>query len=79
MANGAKQKVQVGFRDLSAGAAARIEIAVPHGLPREELISVLTRLLPDLAKLRPRGCGRCISGADIHIRERFEEILTFEA
>jgi hypothetical protein len=73
-----KRQIHVGFRDADAAGAARLEIAVPQGTTRADLGEVLKHALPQIEKLRPRGCLSCISGLDINIRERFEHVLTFE-
>lgn len=77
MKNGKKQVV-IGFREATAGSAARIDIEVPSGVARADLAKILVKVIPDLEKLRPRGCTTCLSGLDINIRERFEHVLTLE-
>lgn len=72
-------KVQVGFRESTAGAPARLEITVPVGTVRADLDDILRRVIPNLEKLRPRGCLSCLSGLDINIREQFEHILVIDA
>lgn len=78
MANG-KGKVQIGFREASAGGNAQVEIAVAAGTTRADLKGILAKVLPSIEKLRPRGCLSCLSGLDIHIREQYEQILTLDA
>ncbi len=80
MANGkGKGKVQIGFRDATALSNARVEIAVAAGTTRAELKDILQKVLPNIEKLRPRGCLACLSGLDINIREQFEQVLTLDA
>jgi hypothetical protein len=73
-----KKQVQVGFREAEGGGPARLEIAVPEGTTRADLGGVLQRVIPNIEKLRPRGCLACLSGLDINIRERFENVLTLD-
>jgi len=74
-----KKQIQIGFRELTAATPGRVEISVPAGTSRADLSKFIAQIGPNLEKLRPRGCQACLSGFDIHIRERFEDILTFEA
>lgn len=73
-----KGKIQIGFQEATASGPARLEIAVPSGTKRAELDDILVRVLPNLEKLRPRGCLTCLSGLDLRIREQFEQVLTLD-
>lgn len=70
-----KNQIEVGYRDACDTQRARIDVTVPGGMTRKDLHAVLERVLPDLERLRPRGCLACLSGLDINIRERFEQVL----
>ena len=74
-----KNKVEIGFREAGPSGAARVEIAVPAGTTRADLKGILQKILPNIEKLRPRGCLACLSGLDIHIREQYEQVLTLDA
>lgn len=53
-----------------------LEIVLPKGLSHKELTKVS---LGDLiSKFRPSGCGSCLSGQDLIIRERFEKVLPID-
>ena len=53
-----------------------LEILIPKGISHKELSKVS---LGDLiAKFRPSGCGPCLSGQDLIIRERFEKVLPID-
>jgi hypothetical protein len=74
------KKVSVGFSEASAGSPATLSLTVAQGTPRAEALALIERLLkrPEIERLRPRGCQSCISGLDLRIRERFEQILEVE-
>ena len=50
-----------------------LEVLVPAGLSHKQLNKV--NLADLLSKFRPSGCGPCLSGQDLIIRERFERVL----
>ncbi len=52
-----------------------IEVSVPSGTQFKDLVSDTDWLIDLVRKLGPRGCEPCLSGRDILIRERFEEIV----
>ena len=53
-----------------------LEILVPAGLSHKDLGKVTLADL--LSKFRPSGCGACLSGQHLIIRERFEKVLPVE-
>ena len=73
-----KNHIKIGMNDANAGGPAKLEIAVPHGTTRADLGAILQKVLPNIEKLRPRGCSGCLSGLDINIREQFEHVLTLD-
>jgi hypothetical protein len=74
------RSVEVQFSAAGDNSPARLAVTVPAGTSRAQLAASLGKLFkrPELEKFRPRGCTTCLSGLDLHIRERFEQVLTFE-
>lgn len=65
------EKGEIRFRDVKEGNS--LEILLPAGLTSKELSKIT---LGDLiSKFRPSGCGACLSGQHLIIRERFERVL----
>jgi hypothetical protein len=73
--------------DRASGATARlvngdcrsaVEIAVPIGSRFEDVVRNPDRLADIFSKFRPRGCEACLSGRDIIIRERFDDVINVE-
>jgi hypothetical protein len=53
-----------------------LEIVIPKGLSHKDLTKVSLGEL--LSRFRPSGCGSCLSGQDLIIRERFEKVLPID-
>lgn len=54
----------------------RLELVIPKGYLAKDLAKVT---LGDLiSKFRPSGCGACLSGQHLIIREQFERVLPVE-
>ena len=53
-----------------------LEIVIPKGISHKDLTKVSLGDL--LSKFRPSGCGACLSGQDLIIRERFERVLPID-
>lgn len=62
-------------RMLHADCRPTLEVAVPAGTPFVELASQKEWLVDLLRKFGPRGCEMCLSGRDIIIRERFDDVI----
>lgn len=58
------------------GGRSIVEMSVPQGTSRVEAAKLHELVSRDLiSKLSPRGCEACLSGVDVLIRERFENVL----
>jgi len=61
------------------GDTALVQLVVPHGTKLLDLLKVQetlsTKLFP---KLTPRGCQTCISGAELRIFERLENVVRID-
>ena len=55
-----------------------VEVAIPSGTPFVEVISNPDRIIDVVRRLGPRGCEMCLSGRDILIRERFDDVIQVE-
>jgi hypothetical protein len=54
----------------------RVSVTVPSGTTLAEALKLHEVLSSDvLSKVSPRGCQPCLSGVDLNIRERWEEII----
>lgn len=66
---------QVNARYLQQDCRPVVEVTVDRGTPFKD-VAVHTDGLIDLVReLAPRGCEACLSGRDILIRERFEDVV----
>jgi len=52
---------------------SNIEVVVPAGTSHRELGKL--NLVDLLSKFRPSGCGACLSGGHLLIREKLEKVL----
>ena len=73
--------------DRSSGATARlvhgdcrsaVEIAVPIGSRFEDIVRNPDWLAEIFRNFRPRGCEACLSGRDVIIRERFDDVINVQ-
>lgn len=55
-----------------------VEVVIPSGTPFVEVISNPERIIDVVRRLGPRGCEVCLSGRDILIRERFDDVIQVE-
>jgi hypothetical protein len=62
-------------RMLHADCRPTVEVAVPVGTPFVDLASRKEWLVDVLRQFGPRGCEMCLSGRDIIIRERFDDVI----
>lgn len=65
-------------RMLQADCRPTVEVTVPSGTPFGDLVAKPDRLVDLLRKIGPRGCEMCLSGRDILIRERFDDVINVE-
>ncbi len=58
------------------GSRPVVELVVPHGTPLLTLLKVQETISRELLpKISPRGCQTCVSGSDLRIRERLENVV----
>ncbi len=70
-----KANIEAIAQVLHSDCRPTVEVSVPAGTPFNQ-IAVNQNLLVDIVrKLGPRGCETCLSGRDILIRERYEEVI----
>lgn len=60
------------------GSRSMVEMSVPRGTTRVEAAKLHDMLIRDVLGPGPRGCEAGLSGMDILIRERFENVLTVD-
>ena len=52
-----------------------VELVVPHGTPLIELLKAQEKISRDiLPHISPRGCGPCLSGIPLVIREELDQV-----
>lgn len=78
MSQGATAKVlaQAEIYYSNKDGAATVEVLVPRGTTFAQIAAlhdVISRQA--IAKVSPRGCAQCTSGAHILIREKLEEVI----
>jgi len=57
------------------GKGGALELVVPHGTHLGDLLKAQERLSRDvLPHISPRGCGPCLSGIPLVIREELEQV-----
>ena len=54
-----------------------LEIVVPHGTKIRDLTK-LDHIFKDIIGKLPRGCGSCLSGEPLNIRERLEHVIRID-
>lgn len=65
-------------RLVDADCRSTIEVAIPVGTSFDAVLKQPDALVDIISRFRPRGCQACLSGRDLVIRERFEEIINVE-
>ena len=60
------------------GGQGQIELIVPGGTVRSEVLQVKDLLTEDLLARLPRGCQACLSGDHLIIRERFDDVVQID-
>ena len=68
----------VAARVLHSDCRPTVEVAIPSGTRFVDVIANHDLLVDLIRKLGPRGCEMCLSGRDIIIRERFEEVINVD-
>lgn len=63
----------------NSGPQPMVELTVPHGTRTPSLIKALETLSKEiLPKIGLRGCGSCISGSHLTIREKLENVVRID-
>jgi hypothetical protein len=73
-----KKVLGASARIVDAECRSTVEVAIPVGTRFDDLLARPDKLIEIISKFRPRGCEACLSGRDLLIRERFEEIINVD-
>lgn len=68
-------RAQAVARMVNTDCRPTLEVAVPAGTQFVDIVAQKEWLVDLARKFGPRGCEMCLSGRDILIRERFEEVI----
>lgn len=75
----AERAASASARLVQTDCRSTVEVQVPVGMRFEELLLERPKLLVEVIdRFRPRGCEACLSGRDLVIRERFDDIVNVE-
>ena len=60
----------------TSGGKTVVDVAVPQGTRLGEAMRLHDVLSKEIiSKISPRGCPACVSGVDLFIRERFDDVI----
>lgn len=75
----ASRETSASARLVTTDCRSTVEVQVPVGMRFEDILLERPKLLVEvIQQFRPRGCEACLSGRDLVIRERFDDIVNVE-